>query len=337
MYTKQQTILTSRKPGKQVLVVIGMHRSGTSATTGTLQCVGVQLGEKLYAGHSDVNAKGYFEHSDIADANEEVLLRLGSVWDDVLVKPDGWWQRDELRPFAEKMRLYIRRDFAKSRLWALKDPRVCRLLPWWLEIFRAEGIAPHFLFVVRSPDEVCGSLQRRDGFSRQKSLMLWLLHYLEAESGSRGYPRAFIAFDHFLEDPQGELRRVERQLGLSFPVSVDVAGACLEQFLSKDLRHHRAGEVAEPPEEGLAGLAHQLDARLRLASQSQADTLDTDDLYRQLKARQDGFDALLVEQLRAVGARRGEVELTVHRLVRSWSWFTGKPLRVVERLFGRDV
>ncbi|MDD5611581.1 MAG: hypothetical protein PHF75_00915 [Gallionella sp.] len=314
-----------------------MHRSGTSASTGALQCVGVQLGEKLYAGHSDVNAKGYFEHSDIADTNEEVLLRLGSAWDDVLIKPDGWWKRAELRPFADKMRGYIRRDFSNSQLWAVKDPRVCRLLPWWLEIFKAEGISPHFLFVVRSPQDVYGSLQRRDGFSREKSYMLWLLHYLEAEAGSRGYPRTFSSFDHFLEDPQGELRRIERQLGLRFPISVESAGACLGQFLSKDLRHHQAGEVGEMPESVLVGLAHQLDARLRSATQAAEATLDTTDLYQQVQTLQSGLDALLVEQLRSVGVRRGEVELTVHRLMRSWSWFTGKPVRVVERLFGRDV
>lgn len=337
MNTETKTISSSARSGKQVLVVIGMHRSGTSASTGALRCVGVELGEKLYAGHRDVNAKGYFEHSDIADTNEEVLLRLGSVWDDVLIKPDGWWKREELRPFAEKMRKFIRRDFSGSPLWAVKDPRVCRLLPWWLEIFAAEGIKPHFLFVIRSPDDVYGSLKRRDGFSRGKSFMLWLLHYLEAESGSRGYPRAFTSFDHFLEDPQGELRRVEQQLGLRFPVSVDAAGTCLSQFLSKDLRHHRAGEVTELPGSLLVGLASQLEARLRAATQTTDDTLNTEDLYQQLQAMQAGFDALLVEQLRAVGDRRGQVELTVHRLMRSWSWFTGKPVRVIERLFGRDV
>lgn len=324
------------RPDKQVLVVIGMHRSGTSASTGALRCVGVQLGEKLYAGHSDVNAKGYFEHSDIADTNEEVLLRLGSVWDDVLIKPEGWWKREELRPFAKKMQDFIRRDFAISPLWAVKDPRVCRLLPWWLEIFEAEGIKPHFLFVIRSPDEVYGSLKRRDGFSREKSFMLWLLHYLEAEAGSRGYPRAFTSFDHFLEDPQGELRRVEQQLGLQFPVSVDAAGTCLDQFLSNDLRHHRAGEATEP-EGMLVSLAYQLEARLIAATQMTVDTLDTADIYQQIQAMQAGFDAMLVEQLRTVGAQRGQVELTVHRLMRSWSWFTGKPVRVIERLFGRDV
>ncbi|MBS3936798.1 MAG: hypothetical protein KGZ43_11555 [Sulfuritalea sp.] len=58
---------------RKVLVVVGMHRSGTSATTGALRCLGVSLGDRLYAGHRGINDKGYFEHSDIADTNDEVL------------------------------------------------------------------------------------------------------------------------------------------------------------------------------------------------------------------------------------------------------------------------
>ncbi len=336
MNTDPPTILSSPAPGKQVLVVIGMHRSGTSASTGALQCVGVHLGNKLYSGHHDVNAKGYFEHSDIADTNEEVLLRLGSSWDDVLIKEDEWWKREELIPFAAKMRSYIRRDFSKSLLWAVKDPRVCRLLPWWLDIFAAEGISPYFLFVVRTPDDVYRSLNRRDGFSQEKSFMLWLLHYLEAESASRGFPRVFTSFDHFLDDPQGELRRAEKQLGLRFPVTVEAASGCLGQFLSKALRHHKeySNNAALTP---VVELAYRLDARLKRAALAEADTLNTDDIFQEIKVVQGKLDAVLVEQLRSLGRQRGQLELTVHRLMRSWSWFTGKPVRVIERLFGRDV
>ena len=79
MNTNSITISYTPELGKQVLVVIGMHRSGTSASTGALQCVGVELGGKLYSGHRDINAKGYFEHSDIADTNDEVILRLCPV------------------------------------------------------------------------------------------------------------------------------------------------------------------------------------------------------------------------------------------------------------------
>ena len=291
---------------------------------------------KLYSGHRDINAKGYFEHSDIADTNEEVLLRLGSSWDDVLIKQEAWWKREELIPFATKMRGYLRRDFSNSLLWAVKDPRVCRLLPWWLDIFAAEGISPHFLFVVRSPDDVYLSLKRRDGFSQEKSFMLWLLHYLEAEVGSRSYPRAFTSFNRFLEDSCGELLRAERQLGLRFPVTVEAATDSLNQFLSKDLRHHRAEEsiASSAP---VVELAYKLNSRLQLAARTDGEALNTDDIWQEMKSIQSHFDAVLVEQLRAIGYQRGQVELTVHRLMRSWSWFTGKPVRFLERLFGRDV
>ena len=321
-------------PGKHALVIIGMHRSGTSATTGALQCVGVQLGRKLYSGHSNINPKGYFEHSDIADANEDALLSIGSSWDDILPKEDGWWKRQELQPFAAKMKHYIRRDFSQSPLWAVKDPRISRMLPWWMDIFKDEDISPHFIFVVRSPDEVYRSLERRDGFSREKSFMLWLLHYLEAEKESRGHPRAFVLFENFLEDPKGELLKIERQLGVSFPVPVPDAKECLDSFLSKDLRNHKGSdrnESATPTER----LARELEMRLRKASQDAQ--IDTDDLWQQLHEIQAGFPPMLVEQLQAIGKRRGETERYMHRVERSFSKYAGKPMRFIERLFGRDV
>ena len=320
--------------GKRALIIVGMHRSGTSATTGAMHCMGVQLGERLYAGHSDINAKGYFEHSDIADANDAALLSIGSSWDDILPMEDGWWKRKELLPHAEKMRQYIRRDFAQSPLWALKDPRVCRMLPWWLEIFSQENISPHFIFVVRTPDEVYRSLEKRDGFSREKSIMLWLLHYLEAERESRGYPRAFTLFDQFLENPAGELLKIERQLGVNYPVPVAAATECLDRFLSRDLRNHKGSDNKKsgtPTER----LAYELESRLRKASQDAQ--IATDDLWQQLEEIQARYPPLLVEHLRAIGKRRGETERYIHRVERSFSKYAGKPVRFVERLFGRDV
>ncbi len=321
-------------PDRQALIIVGMHRSGTSATTGAMQCVGVQLGRKLYAGHSDINAKGYFEHSDIADANDAALLSLGSSWDDILPKEQGWWRKPELQPFAAKMKQYIRRDFSKSPLWALKDPRVSRMLPWWLEIFREEGISPHFVFVVRSPEEVYRSLEKRDGFSREKSFMLWLLHYLEAEKESRGFPRTFVLFESFLDDATGELLKMERELGVRFPVPVPDARECLDGFLSKDLRNHRGNDRKEPatPTERLA---YELEARLRAASKDAR--METEDLWRQLLEIQAGYSPLLVEHLQAISRRRGATELYIHRVERSFSKYAGKPVRFVERLFGRNV
>lgn len=318
-----------------------MHRSGTSATTGALQCLGVQLGRKLYKGHEGINAKGYFEHSDIADTNEEALLAIGSSWDDILLKEGDWWRRPELQLYEKKIRRFIKRDFSHSELWSVKDPRVCRLLPWWLDILSAEAVKPFFLFVVRSPAAVFRSLESRDGFSKEKSYLLWTLHYLEAERWSRGHPRAFLGFDSFLDDPVGEFRHVEKSLGLNFPIPVDKAAASLAGFLSRDLRHHKDGPASTLGKSAILEMAGDLHTQLQIAvnqrthepNQSVMDVI-WERMSRYQKAT---FVGPMIEHLRSVGKDRGQQRITLYKLVRSWSWYTGKPIRYLERLLGRDV
>lgn len=333
-------VSTSSPRGKRALIVIGMHRSGTSATTGALQCLGVQLGKKLYTGHQDINAKGYFEHSDIADANEEALQALGSGWDDVLVKEDAWWRRDCLVPYTKRIRKCIQRDFSNSQLWAVKDPRVCRLLPWWLEMLAAEHVKPYFLFVVRSPADVYRSLARRDGFSKEKAYLLWILHYLEAERWSRGFPRAYVDFDRFIEKPEAEVARVEQDLGLSFPVPPSRARSCLEQFISRDLRHHQETRDKDAATTPILDLARDLYVQLLQAVDQGGNGLAVDHLdgmWQRMEDIQEEFPSALVDHLRTVTRKRGEMQITLNRLIRSWSWFTGKPVRFLERTLGRDV
>ena len=329
----------STRPGKQALVIVGMHRSGTSASTGALQCLGVHLGGKLYSGHKDINEKGYFEHYDIADANDEVLLKLGASWDDILLKKDNWWKLEELAPYADKIRRYIRRDFSMSMLWAVKDPRVCRLLPWWLDILASEQVIPHFIFVVRSPSAVHRSLERRDGFSREKSYQLWSLHYLEAERWSRGYSRIFVSFDHFLEQPKAVLQQIEQELGIIYPIPIAKAASCLEKFLSSDLRHHK-NETDHEQNSPVITLAQDIHALLLDAARAGPASLSLtkmDELWRKMECQQAVFPDMLVEHIRTTGLHRGNLQITMNRLMRSWSWITGKPVRFLERLTGRDV
>jgi hypothetical protein len=331
--------------GKRVLIVIGMHRSGTSATTGALQLLGVQLGKHLYAGHQDINAKGYFEHSDVADTNDEILFRMGSGWDDVLAHEPEAFARPELAPLVERLKMIVRRDFARSALWGVKDPRVCRLLPLWLPMLASEGIRPYFVFVVRAVGDVHRSLQRRDRFSRDKSFLLWALHYLEAERMSRGHARVFIGFERFVEQPVRELLRAERELGLRFPLDVQAHAQILRDFVSQDLRHHR-GDAERDTGTPLMQLAHALEDRLvaltgasqaRLEAQAGADEAAFDEIAASLATVQRAFDPILVEHIRSTALARGHLQLTMDRVMRSASWYVGKPIRFIERLFGRRV
>ena len=57
----------------RLIVILGMHRSGTSAITRGLQVMGVSLGNNLMPPMEDVNAKGFWEDIDLVALNVEIL------------------------------------------------------------------------------------------------------------------------------------------------------------------------------------------------------------------------------------------------------------------------
>ena len=72
---------------RNALIVLGMHRSGTSALAGSLRFLGVNLGEYLLEPNQS-NIVGYFEHQSIYQIHEKLLQELNSSWDDVRNLPD---------------------------------------------------------------------------------------------------------------------------------------------------------------------------------------------------------------------------------------------------------
>lgn len=324
----------------KAVIILGMHRSGTSATTGMLRCLGVTLGKELYRGHAHVNAKGYFEHSNIADANEEALLAINSSWDDFLPKQDNWWQNTALKLYEKKIKRNIRKDFSQSAVWAIKDPRVCRLIPWWLDILANENVDAKYLIVIRPPHEVYLSLERRDGFSLEKSYLLWALHYLDAEYWTRGLPRTFVTFDNLINNPVTVFSDIENKLDLKFPISPNDAAESLSRFISKDLIHHNNQAPNPNMDSKSVKLATDLYNELREATGTNKSDIDTnkiDKIRLQMIEFQQSFSPLLVEHLTETLKTRSHLQLTINKIFRSYSLIIGKPIRFFERKLGMDV
>src|SRR5579864_81175 len=166
--------------GSTALVVLGMHRSGTSALTGMLHHLGVALGERLMPATID-NPRGYWEHTDIVAAHDRLLSALGSAWDDIRPLPGGFEHGEPAADGRRELAAIVRRDFAEAPLWALKDPRLCRLMPLWSMLFDEERISPRYILALRHPLDVAASLDARDGISTPRALLLWLGHLLDAE------------------------------------------------------------------------------------------------------------------------------------------------------------
>ena len=161
------------------------------------------------------NPRGYYEHIDVVNLHDRLLLALNRSWDETAPFPAEWW-RDALRldPYRRQVLDALRRDFPSSTLWGMKDPRLCLLLPWWEAIWAAMNSRPLFVLVQRHPAEVAASLARREGMSPAKAALLWLRHTLQAENGTRGHARILVSFGDFLKDENLALAPISRALGI---------------------------------------------------------------------------------------------------------------------------
>ena len=227
------------------ILVAGMHRSGTSALAGALNLLGIPLGSRLLESGPD-NPKGYWEHRDIVVVHERLLAALGSRWDDVRALPDGWLSSEPARRAAAAITEIIERDFAGIPLWAVKDPRLCRVLPLWFEVLDKLGTRPMVLFMVRDPGEVSASIAERNLWAPPIGEILWLRYVTESLEHSHRVPRSVVTFDALLADPAVTLSNVLSELGLRPKATDSVANESLGQFVDIADRHHVHLNAAVP-------------------------------------------------------------------------------------------
>lgn len=244
--------MTDRIPHVAILV-LGMHRSGTSAATRVLNLLGADLGTELLQPAQD-NAKGFWEHKQVVAIHERLLAELGRNWQDVRSLPAGWEQSAAAQDARDALVQVLADDFSESPFWAVKDPRLCRLLPLWLPLADDLNVRFRALHVSRHPDEIAGSLQVRNNMSLEHTRLLWMRYAVEANLGSRSLPRAVLPYAQLLSDWKGSLAGVATQLGLTWPVDVDEAAQAVNDFLNPMERHHKAA----PSETALPELFQQL-------------------------------------------------------------------------------
>lgn len=254
-----------------------MHRSGTSALTGLLHQFGLHAGNHLFPAN-EFNERGYFECADIVTAHDVLLGSLGRSWDDVRPLPEGW-QNTSAGLVAKSTLLSIfRTEFGDAEICVLKDPRLCRLLPLWRQIFAELEVEPLFIIISRQPAEVAASLARRDGMTGNQAAMLYLAYLLDAELCTRSDKRLISEFSSLLNDWTSLLPRMIAAFGFEFPLPSAERGATAGAFLEPELKHFNAGptEATDGPA-GLAGRLYGLLTAVQDASSaSQFDALRSD-------------------------------------------------------------
>ena len=217
-------------------IVIGMHRSGTSLISRSLQVFGISHGSNMLFG-SD-NAKGHWEEQEFIDLNDKILNLLDRKWSSISPIKSTEWSKIEMESLTNEAR-----DLMLNRLnlyanYGFKDPRTTLLLPFWHNICQLLGVTPKFIFSIRSPFDVAASLKDRNEFPTSRSLYIWLNYNLSALKFLSTPDRSYVVVDYkaMIENPGAELERVSRMINI--PPRAQELDAYIRNFVDPKLNHH---------------------------------------------------------------------------------------------------
>ncbi len=224
---------------RRLILVLGMHRSGTSVITRALETLGVCLGDDLLPGKED-NPKGFFEDRKLQKANDDLLVSNGCYWDSVELPFLSGTTSGTVASYQDTITSLISGN--ESWIFGFKDPRMCRLWPLWDSLLRELDINTSVVLMMRHPFAVAKSLASRDAMPWEISLLLWRLHNIGAIEGLIHWGGSFVSYEILLENPEQTIRTIAQDLNLYISDTKSIE-YFMNSFFDRNLNHYEGGEL----------------------------------------------------------------------------------------------
>ena len=266
---------------RNAILLLGMHRSGTSAATRIFNLLGYDLPKSLM-GVNESNPVGHWESDAVVVLNDVLLKELGSSWYSWQYFTTDTFSIERKKDIIADIGRHLRLEFPGKKDFILKDPRISRLANLYLEAFEENDIIPNVVMSIRNPLSVAESLGKRDDMFKGDAALLWLRYVLDAEYSSRGHNRAFFSYEALLSDSQTTLEQVSQSLSMDFPLSPESIAPQISSFLDEGMQHHaKTAEdlVFDPVMRGWIDRAYSLLMGL-CAQPNDADIMDALDAIR---------------------------------------------------------
>ena len=190
------------------LIVLGMHRSGTSVLARLLNLMGAYFGpEGSSTGANHENPKGFWERRDVRNLNDQVLHAMGCDWNRISAFDPEAIPEAVAADFNRAAAPLVL-DLDAHRPWLLKEPRLCLLFGLWRPLLEV----PVCVHVLRHPVEVAASLLRRNGIPIEAGLALWEKYVRVASDSSAGLPAVTVSHHALMTEPVREVGRLHAGL-----------------------------------------------------------------------------------------------------------------------------
>ncbi|WP_430430705.1 glycosyltransferase [Oceanicaulis sp.] len=268
------------------IMVLGMHRLGTSALTRILNLLGADLPEDLMPANA-YNKSGYWEPTGVVALNDAWLAKADAAWDAPFLKDDtlhGALPRNAVKAATDTLQTAFGDG---HELIAVKDPRCTLYVPTWRQALERAGYAPAQLLIHRDPAEVAQSLAHRDKFMPDEAGLLWAWYSLKALKAFQADGGAVVSYSALRQDWRAVIETVRSELGLDGLKITPEAAAKVDAFLTEPRSRAEA--------DFSAGVAELLTAISDLHDKAEAGNLSDD------------LDAVEDEVLRRAGQSRAAI------------------------------
>lgn len=202
-------------------LVLGMHRSGTSALTRVLS---ILLGHSLDPLLVASNPQGQWERLELRPHLDRLLIKHGATWDFPPATAIDWKRTSDPRAAAALLSL-------GDDNWVWKDPRLCLTLPFWLPHLRPE---PRLVLTTRDPLQIAHSLAKRDGRTVEHGLALWEQTLRTLIQGLAGRQVYVVSFAELRIDPDSVTTQLSNWLGSASTGSIHEAASSIVASTTPD-------------------------------------------------------------------------------------------------------
>ncbi len=218
------------------LLILGMHRSGTSLLARLIQQCGIDIGARVLGGSAG-NEAGHWEDAVAVELHERLLSAMGRRWHDLPLPTQAAIVAASNNDVGVALAGYVARDRGAHRNWAVKDPRLSLFADLWVDAARKPGIQLAGVLMVRDPVEVAQSLAVRDGLPLGQGQLLWLEYTLAAMEQASNVPLTVCTYDQLLDVPGQVLGRIRSLPGWG---ALTWSNEALHAIIEPSQRHHHS-------------------------------------------------------------------------------------------------
>ena len=240
------TPISSAVHRRPIVLVLGMHRSGTSLCAHILSALGVDMADKLLIpGHSSMppdNLRGHWERWEIVEFHDRILSLFNRVYSGHFhdfALPVAWWADPQVVQIKREIIVFLEQRMG-SGYFGFKDPRTVRLMPMWYQIFNELKLTPKIVLCLRNPAQIGRSLNAREGLNSGIGEYRWFVHLTDFFRYMKNYDYCTVEYEEWFRKPSINLNKLQQFLNLPWQQSEADLSLLPSGIVDPGLRHDNA-------------------------------------------------------------------------------------------------